>query len=263
MPIFMKSKTVSPLGPKGGRLLAFLVGEIGKGRIRKGEPQSFVAYSEALRGMGIPAHGRAGQQLQREGLTELNEWTMGDDALPKIASLIVNKDTRRPSDTFAKSHGHESTGWEEWWLAETARAIDFNWSPYLPPPAAHAEPTPRVREDEEEETPAAYRDIIVVDPPPAHIRQSRITVGDVLRWLAGGQSESEILGQHRELRSADIRASLAYAADREKQSEGTAQKLSRLESFTSKWTGKFKLPEPDPADPRLTYLLERYERNRQ
>ncbi len=29
-------------------------------------------------------------------------------------------------------------------------------------------------------------------------------------------------------------------------------------SFTDKWTGKFTLPESDPDDPRLNYLLERY-----
>lgn len=262
MPLPMNPETVSPLEPKGARLLAFLVGQVASGRIRKGEPKTFIAYSEALQGMGVPEHGRAGQQLQREGLNDLNEWTKVNPDLPKIAGLIVDKKTRRPSAGFAKSHGRAGSDWEGWWLKETAKAVDFDWSPFLPSRTPAAEPGSRVREGEEGEIPA-YRDIIVLDPPPAHIRQSRITVGDVLRWLAGGQSESEILRQHRELRSADIRASLAYAADREQASEGTAQKLSRLASFTSKWTGKFKLPEPDPADARLTYLLERYERNRQ
>src|SRR5215210_2825879 len=98
----MKPETFSPLGPKGARLLAFLAGEITARRIRKGEPETFIAYSEALRGMDIPAHGRAGQQLQREGLTELNEWTKVNPDLPKIAGLIVDKKTRHPSAGFAK-----------------------------------------------------------------------------------------------------------------------------------------------------------------
>lgn len=109
-----------------------------------------------------------------------------------------------------------------------------------------------------EEEPPAYGGIIVADPPPARIRRSAVTVGDVLGWLADGQSEVEILGRHSELQSADIRASLAYAADREKR-----RKLPPPRgTFTDRWTGKFTLPEPDPEDARLTFLLERYLRNR-
>ncbi|MGD0190938.1 MAG: DUF433 domain-containing protein [Rhizomicrobium sp.] len=47
------------------------------------------------------------------------------------------------------------------------------------------------------------------------IRGLRITVYDVLRQLADGASEAEILEDFPELESDDIRACLAYAADRE------------------------------------------------
>ena len=47
------------------------------------------------------------------------------------------------------------------------------------------------------------------------IRGLRITVYDVLRLLADGASEAEILADFPELDPADIRACLAYAADRE------------------------------------------------
>ena len=30
------------------------------------------------------------------------------------------------------------------------------------------------------------------------------------------------------------------------------------ESFAQKWRGKFKVPKPDPKDPRLNYLLKKY-----
>jgi uncharacterized protein (DUF433 family) len=105
-----------------------------------------------------------------------------------------------------------------------------------------------------------YRGIIVADPPPARIRQSAVTVGDVLSWLADGQSEGEILSQHSELRSADIRASLAYAADREKRALLPAE--HPRSTFSERWKGRFTLKDPDPDDPRLTHLLERYERYR-
>lgn len=259
---------IEPPSPTAQPLLRVIVEAIGRGQIREGEPKTFLPYSKALDLMGVEWRGRAGQALQRHGLNELNVWTMNFDQLPKIAALIVNKKTHRPSAGFAKSHGYrvDSAEWETWWRKEADRAINFDWSPYLAPITRYPRKQPdagalRVREDEEVEAPA-YRDIIVVDPPPAHIRQSRITVGDVLRWLAAGQSETEILRRHRELRSGDIRASLAYAADKEQPAGETARKISRLSSFTEKWMGKFTLPQSDPDDPRRDYLLKRYWRHR-
>jgi uncharacterized protein (DUF433 family) len=43
----------------------------------------------------------------------------------------------------------------------------------------------------------------------------RITVGDILGWLAGGMTTSEILNDFDELTETDILAALSYAADRE------------------------------------------------
>ncbi len=48
------------------------------------------------------------------------------------------------------------------------------------------------------------------------IRGMRITVGDVLGWLASGMSEADILADFPELTGADIRAALAFAAERER-----------------------------------------------
>ena len=48
------------------------------------------------------------------------------------------------------------------------------------------------------------------------IRGLRITVYDVLGWLASGMSEDDILRDHPDLERDDIRAALAFAADRER-----------------------------------------------
>jgi uncharacterized protein (DUF433 family) len=48
------------------------------------------------------------------------------------------------------------------------------------------------------------------------IRGMRITVSDVLGWLAAGMSHAQILADYPELTEDDIRACLAYAADRER-----------------------------------------------
>jgi uncharacterized protein (DUF433 family) len=48
------------------------------------------------------------------------------------------------------------------------------------------------------------------------IRGLRITVYDVLEWLAKGMSEAEILADYPELEPEDIRAVFAFAAHRER-----------------------------------------------
>ncbi len=48
------------------------------------------------------------------------------------------------------------------------------------------------------------------------IRGMRISVADVLGWLAAGMSHEEILSDYPELTEEDVRACLAYAADRER-----------------------------------------------
>ncbi len=48
------------------------------------------------------------------------------------------------------------------------------------------------------------------------IRGLRITVYDILEYLAGGMSEDEILHDFPDLEREDIRAAQAFAAEREK-----------------------------------------------
>lgn len=65
-----------------------------------------------------------------------------------------------------------------------------------------------------------YQEIITIQPGKRGgrpcIRHMRIAVADVLGWLAAGMSHQEILGDYPELTEEDIRACLAYAADRER-----------------------------------------------
>lgn len=63
-------------------------------------------------------------------------------------------------------------------------------------------------------------EIITIDPGKRGgrpcIRGMRITVGDVLGWLAVGMGHDEILSDYPELTEGDIRACLAFAANRER-----------------------------------------------
>jgi uncharacterized protein (DUF433 family) len=65
-----------------------------------------------------------------------------------------------------------------------------------------------------------YSGIITIEPgnmggKPC-VRGMRITVYDVLDYLASGMSEDEILSDFPDLTRNDIRACLAFAADRER-----------------------------------------------
>ena len=50
------------------------------------------------------------------------------------------------------------------------------------------------------------------------VRGTRITVGDVLSYLAAGMTEDQVLAEFTQLTREDIRACLAYAAERERRS---------------------------------------------
>ena len=65
-----------------------------------------------------------------------------------------------------------------------------------------------------------YKDIITIDPAKRGgkpcIRGLRITVYDVLEYLAAGMSEEQIIAEFPDLTRDDVRACLAFAADRER-----------------------------------------------
>lgn len=67
---------------------------------------------------------------------------------------------------------------------------------------------------------SSYEHIITLEPGKRGgrpcIRGMRITVADILGWLAAGMSHAEIIADFPELTEDDIRAALAYAADRER-----------------------------------------------
>ena len=65
-----------------------------------------------------------------------------------------------------------------------------------------------------------YSKIITIEPGKRSgkptIRGTQMTVTDVLEYLAGGMTEEEILSDFPDLTSEDIKACLAFAADRER-----------------------------------------------
>ena len=64
-----------------------------------------------------------------------------------------------------------------------------------------------------------YRDIITIESGKRGgrpcIRGMRISVYDILGWLAAGMTNEQIIEEFPELTVQDIRAALAYASDRD------------------------------------------------
>ncbi|HFA51611.1 MAG TPA: DUF433 domain-containing protein [Bacteroidetes bacterium] len=67
----------------------------------------------------------------------------------------------------------------------------------------------------------AYKKIITIQPGKRGgkpcIRGMRITVYDILKWLASDMTTKDIIADFPELTKEDILAALQYAADREYQ----------------------------------------------
>ena len=89
-----------------------------------------------------------------------------------------------------------------------------NWRPLR---IAASDTNNAIRQIESE---MSYRDIITIEAGKRGgkpcIRGLRITVYDVLDYLASGMTESEILSDFPDLNADDIRACLQFAADRER-----------------------------------------------
>lgn len=75
-------------------------------------------------------------------------------------------------------------------------------------------------EQHENFKPIDYRDYITIEPDKRAgkpcVRGLRITVYEVLDYLASGMSQAEILDDFPRLTAEDLQACLAFAADRER-----------------------------------------------
>jgi len=76
----------------------------------------------------------------------------------------------------------------------------------------------------------SFQERITIDPEirsgKPTVKGTRVTVYDILEYLAGGMTEDQILDDFPSLEREDIRASLAFAAARER----------RLSSLSSSWS---------------------------
>src|SRR5258708_6817493 len=95
-----------------------------------------------------------------------------------------------------------------------------------------------------------YEHLITIEPDKRSgqpcIRGLRMTVQDVLEYLASGMSQEEILADFPDLTAEDIRACLAFAADRERR-----LRVSRLDETAFR---------PEPVTPTCRTACRRVSR---
>jgi len=99
--------------------------------------------------------------------------------------------------------------------------LESSWNGFLPPTASFCPSLDLLSIVERRYARRMdYSTIITIEPGKRSgkpcIRGMRITVSDVLEYLASGMTEEKILNDFPELTREDIRACLAFAADREK-----------------------------------------------
>jgi uncharacterized protein (DUF433 family) len=98
-----------------------------------------------------------------------------------------------------------------------------------------------------------YRKTITIEPGKRGgrpcIRGLRITVYDVLEYMASGMSEAEILHDSPDLTQEDIGACLVFAADRERKFVSTSpeRSCSSTRTFRPIWSTAW--PQPTLARP--------------
>jgi uncharacterized protein (DUF433 family) len=100
-----------------------------------------------------------------------------------------------------------------------------------------------------------YADRIAIDPEVRGgkpcIKGTRITVYDILEYLAGGMTEVEILADFPSLQKEDIRATLSFAAAREGDLEACGDLAERIRG-----RGKGEPPAPGIESPLGLVSLE-------
>lgn len=82
-----------------------------------------------------------------------------------------------------------------------------------------------------------YRDIVTIEPGKRSgkpcIRGTRMTVTDVLEYLASGMTHQELLADFPDLTEEDIPACLAFAGDRDAGSRPSRDEASLRPEFVS------------------------------
>jgi hypothetical protein len=135
----MKRKSISTtredLSPQGRKLLRLLLRVLASPQFQLGDPSTYIGYRDCCDHLGLIKLGMEvpwGRLLQANGLNDLNEWTMRR-SLPAVSGLIVNVSGDRawyPGGDYFRSHGRPDPDFD-WWKDEVAKAVKFNWKPYL------------------------------------------------------------------------------------------------------------------------------------
>lgn len=143
---------MSDLDNQGQQLLALLVSMLP--RVIPTDPRTFISYKDVHVALRLPQSGPTyGESLKHQGLSSLANWT-ASTGKPGITGLIIDRGTSMPGEGYFRLFGKTSEDFQ-WWADEIQRSKQFDWSPFLPMPAA---PPPPIAADFAE--PAERQEIV-------------------------------------------------------------------------------------------------------
>ena len=125
---------ITPLSSKGRRLLEAITDYTAHHTVYYKRPETYPTYDSLYRVI-VPSAPAVvlyvGHNLRKQGLDDLNEWTMANRSLPKVTGLIVDKATKRPGKGFFPCYDKKPGTDDAWWRNEVRKALFFDWSPYV------------------------------------------------------------------------------------------------------------------------------------
>lgn len=130
----LNPELITPLPTKGRGLLQAIVEHVEKWKTNADDLSLFPTYEMMYRSLVPDAPAsliRVGVHLRRQGLDELNEWTVGNPSLPRVTSLIVSKQSKKPGNGFTRDVGGSQVFDDKWWMEEVRKSHAFDWSPFI------------------------------------------------------------------------------------------------------------------------------------
>lgn len=111
------------LSPESQRILDYLVRSLPQ--VKPAKPETYFTYKTVHQDLGLPGIPHELEHLGLGGLaTALN-----NEGLPGITGLIIRQDTFMPGPGYFKLFDRPLDDFD-WWNAEIARVVHFDWTPY-------------------------------------------------------------------------------------------------------------------------------------
>lgn len=119
------------------QIFEYLIRHIESGKVRAGQPQSYVAYSEVHNALGFDQIANTvGKSLDRHGMGELARW-IKESNLPAITGLIISKSDQyerryQPGAGYFEMYERPDLDYK-WWQEQIQLSLQTEWRKIIEP----------------------------------------------------------------------------------------------------------------------------------